>query len=97
MGEVDHADNAVNHRIANCDQAIDRTKSQPVDELLDKILHIFPRMYSLMERISFISFRRACKTDPYEMHNAFERNVKPKRKISTKYLEFSYSLPHFGS
>lgn len=42
VGEVDHADDAVNHRIADSDEAVDRSKSQPVDELLDKILHVFP-------------------------------------------------------
>lgn len=39
MGEVDHADNTIDHRIADCDKAIDRSKSQPVQELLDEVLH----------------------------------------------------------
>jgi hypothetical protein len=39
MGEVDHADNAVNHGVANGYQTINRAKSQPVNELLDEILH----------------------------------------------------------
>jgi hypothetical protein len=43
MGEIDHADNAVNHRIANSHKAIDGSKSQPINELLDKIFHMsFP-------------------------------------------------------
>jgi hypothetical protein len=43
MGEVDHADNAVNHRIANSHKAINGSERQPVEELLDEILHMsFP-------------------------------------------------------
>jgi hypothetical protein len=41
MGKVDHADDAVNHRIADCHEPIDGSESQPVYELLDKIFHIF--------------------------------------------------------
>jgi hypothetical protein len=39
MGEVDHADDAVDHRIADGDETVDRSESQPVDELLDKVIH----------------------------------------------------------
>jgi hypothetical protein len=39
MGEVDHADDAVNHRVADGDKPVDRTQSQPVQKLLKKILH----------------------------------------------------------
>jgi hypothetical protein len=39
MGEVDHADDAVDHRVADRDQAIDRSQRQPVDKLLDEIFH----------------------------------------------------------
>ncbi len=58
MGEVDHADDAVDHRIANCDEAVDRSKSQPVDELLDKILHVFPLgMTSNEPRLVYVNYR----------------------------------------
>src|SRR5690606_13330281 len=40
MGEVDHADDAVDHRVADSDQPIDRTQRQPVDKLLEEIFHI---------------------------------------------------------
>jgi hypothetical protein len=54
VGEIDHADNAVNHRIANGHKAIDGPKSQPVEELLDKVLHIsFPLDADEVSRISF--------------------------------------------
>src|SRR5262249_20426266 len=39
MGKVDHPDDAVNHRVANGDQAVDRAKSKSVDELLDEECH----------------------------------------------------------
>jgi hypothetical protein len=42
MGEIDHADDAVDHRVADGDQAIDRAQRDAVDELLDEILHAVP-------------------------------------------------------
>src|ERR1700730_12329461 len=39
VGEIDHADDAVDHRIADGDQAINRTERYAVDELLDEIFH----------------------------------------------------------
>ena len=39
VGEVDHADDAEHHRIADGDEAIDRAQRQPVDELLNEIVH----------------------------------------------------------
>ena len=36
MGKVDHADNAVDHGIAQCDKGIDRTLIEPVDNTLNK-------------------------------------------------------------
>src|SRR6202041_1901943 len=39
VGEIDHADDPVDHRVANGDQAIDRTERYAVDELLDEIFH----------------------------------------------------------
>src|SRR5689334_4064026 len=41
MGEVDHADDAVDHRIADRDQPIDRSQRQPVYKLLDEIFHLY--------------------------------------------------------
>ena len=39
MGEVHHADDAENHRVADGDEAIDGAKRQPIDELLDEDCH----------------------------------------------------------
>ncbi|RMN61573.1 hypothetical protein ALQ56_102899 [Pseudomonas syringae pv. papulans] len=41
MGEVNHADDAVDHRIADGDEAIDRPEGESVDHLLqeDSIHH----------------------------------------------------------
>ncbi len=39
MGEVHHADDAEDHRVADRDQAVDRPQRQPVDELLEKYFH----------------------------------------------------------
>ncbi len=41
VGEVDHADDAVDHRVADRDQAVDGSQRQPVDKLLDEIFHMF--------------------------------------------------------
>src|SRR3954463_8628173 len=42
MGEIDHADDAVDHRVADRDQAIDRTEHDAVDQLLGEIIHALP-------------------------------------------------------
>src|SRR5712672_2040784 len=42
MGEIDHADDAVDHGVADGDQAIDRTEYNAVDELLSEIVHALP-------------------------------------------------------
>ena len=39
VGEVHHADDAEDHRIADRDEAVDRPQRQPVDELLEKYFH----------------------------------------------------------
>ena len=40
--EVHHADDAEHHRIADGDEAVDRTERQPVDQLLQEIAHAPP-------------------------------------------------------
>ena len=42
MGEIDHADDAVDHRVADRDQAVDRAEHEAVDELLGEIIHALP-------------------------------------------------------
>jgi hypothetical protein len=37
--EIDHAHDAVDHRVADRDQPVDGAEGQPVDELLDEVLH----------------------------------------------------------
>jgi hypothetical protein len=37
--EVDHADDAEHHRVADRDQAVDRAERDAVDELLDEDFH----------------------------------------------------------
>ena len=44
MGEIDHADDAVDHRVADRDQTVDRSERQPVDELLEEIVHTRPSL-----------------------------------------------------
>src|SRR5262249_59380337 len=39
VGKVDHADDAIDHGVADGDQAVDRTKHETVDELLGEIIH----------------------------------------------------------
>jgi hypothetical protein len=41
MGEIDHSDDAVDHRVADRDQPIDRSQRQPVYKLLDEIFHLY--------------------------------------------------------
>ena len=40
MSKVDHADDAVNHRVADGDQGVGTPDRQPIDELLGKIEEI---------------------------------------------------------
>jgi hypothetical protein len=42
MGEIDHADDAVDHGVADGDEPIDRPQGQAIDELLQKIRHAPP-------------------------------------------------------
>jgi hypothetical protein len=42
MGEIDHADDAIDHGVADGDQAVDRAEHQPVDDLLGEIIHALP-------------------------------------------------------
>ena len=42
MGEVDHAYDAVNHRITDGNEPVNRTQREAVNELLEKILQIAP-------------------------------------------------------
>ena len=42
MGEIDHADDAVDHRVADGDQAVDRAEHEAVDQLLGEIIHALP-------------------------------------------------------
>ena len=46
VGEIDHADDAVDHRVADGDQAVDRTERDAVDELLDEVFHASPSALS---------------------------------------------------
>src|SRR5215218_7252582 len=42
MGEIDHADNAIDHGVADGDQAVDRAEYEAVDQLLGEIIHALP-------------------------------------------------------
>src|SRR2546421_283471 len=42
MSKIDHADNAIDHGVADGDQAIDRAEHNAVDELLGEIVHALP-------------------------------------------------------
>jgi hypothetical protein len=39
VGEIDHANDAVDHRIADGDQSVDRAERDAVDQLLEEIVH----------------------------------------------------------
>ena len=58
MGEIDHADNAVDHRVANRDQAINHAQRQPVDQLLQRIRQV-PSPYTLRRLVA----ARSCNTE----------------------------------
>src|ERR1700721_3419275 len=42
MCEVDHANDAENHRVADGDKSVDRPQRHPVDQLLQEIIHAPP-------------------------------------------------------
>ena len=42
MGEIDHADDAIDHGVADGDQAVDRAEHEAVDQLLGEIIHVLP-------------------------------------------------------
>jgi hypothetical protein len=39
VGEIDHADDAENHRVADGDESVDRPQREPVNQLLQEIVH----------------------------------------------------------
>jgi hypothetical protein len=39
MGEIDHADDAENHGVADGDKTVDRSECDAVNELLDEYFH----------------------------------------------------------
>jgi len=39
MSEVDHTDDAVDHRVADGDEPVDRAERHAIDQLLKKIFH----------------------------------------------------------
>src|SRR5205085_24545 len=41
-GDIDHADDAIDHRVADRDQAVDRAEHETVDELLGEVVHALP-------------------------------------------------------
>ena len=43
MSEIDHADDAVDHRVADGDEAVDRAEREAVDKLLQQVIHAPPR------------------------------------------------------
>src|SRR3982074_2349583 len=47
MSKIDHADDAVDHGVADGDQAIDRAEYNSVDELLGEIVHALPLVGAL--------------------------------------------------
>ena len=49
VGEIDHADDAEHHRVADGDESVDRAERQPIDQLLQEIIHapIRPPMFPL--------------------------------------------------
>jgi hypothetical protein len=54
MGEIDHADDAVDHGVADRDQPVDRAEHEAVDQLLREIIHLLPcRACSGLNRLWF--------------------------------------------
>ena len=39
VSEIDHADDAENHRVADGDESVDRPQREPVNQLLQEIIH----------------------------------------------------------
>src|ERR1700674_1092400 len=51
MGEIDHADDAVDHGVADGDQAVDRAEDDAVDQLLGEIVHALPLVGSISGKL----------------------------------------------
>jgi hypothetical protein len=68
MRKIDHADDAVNHRIADRDQPIDGPERQAIDQLLQEIFHMVsraPLVFLLFPAvILFTSRETRCKQPP---------------------------------
>src|SRR6185437_2370152 len=51
MGEIDHADDAIDHGVADGDQAVDRAEDDAVDELLGEIVHALPLLAAFSGKV----------------------------------------------
>ena len=71
MGEIDHADDAVDHRVADGDQAVDRPEGDAVDELLEKILHAPPLCF----RLAFLAAVCAVLSSSYNADKVPKRSI----------------------
>ena len=71
MGEIDHADDAIDHGVADGDQAVDRAEHEAVDQLLGEIIHVLPLEPVRMNRLwfSFDAFS-SCEPVPASLENA---------------------------
>src|ERR1700722_6431971 len=72
MSKIDHADDAVDHGVADGDQSIDRAEHDAVDQLLGEIIHcvVVPKMPTsglrvfCRDLVRAISRRFDCKAKP---------------------------------
>jgi hypothetical protein len=59
MGEIDHADDAEDHRVADGDETVDGAERNAVDQLLDEIFHTCPDPHHPPANRRALSFRRS--------------------------------------
>ena len=81
--EIDHADDAEDHRVADGDKSVDRPQREPVDQLLQEIIHATtcppvspPLRRKRAIRVAALSFSRS----------RFHRRLRARREHSPEFL-----------
>src|ERR1700722_19211577 len=61
MGKIHHADDAEHHRIADGNQAVDRTERDAIDELLDEVFHASAALSESRQSLNRGAPQRQCR------------------------------------
>src|ERR1700687_1861368 len=74
MSKIDHADDAVDHGVADGDQAIDRAEHNAVDELLGEIIHALPLFGAFSGKVDPVCRKENARFNKFRADGPGSRN-----------------------